>query len=130
MFEAIRLDHNAVEKEEEAIRRRARDLPDMLRLEYHERLKKELKDPDTYASLNYFFLTGIHHMYLNKYVRGILNLVVLLVGLVMLALFTPLGVLIIGFILVIELMALFRSQVVVKDHNNKICRRILDEIEP
>ncbi len=130
MFDAIRLDQDKVEEEEEAIRKRARDLPDPLRLDYHKRLKKELRDPDTYASLNYFFLTGIHHMYLGKYARGIVNLVVLIVGVFALALLPPLGVLIIAFILVIELMALFRSQIVVKDHNNKISQHILDELTP
>ena len=129
MFEALRLNQEAVDREEEDLRLRARDLPDAARLTYHERLRRELKDPDTYASLNYFFLTGIHHMYLEKFGRGIVNLAVLIVGLLMLAVLPPLGILLIGFILVVELMALFRSQVVVKNHNNQICRRILDELE-
>ncbi len=130
MFDAIRLNHEAVEAEEEEIRRQVRDLPDPIRLDYHKRLKKRLKDPDTYASLNYFFLTGIHHMYLDKYARGILNLVMLIVGLLTLVVLPPLGIIIILFILVVELMALFRSQTVVKDHNNKISQQILDEIAP
>ncbi len=131
MFEALSLNKEAVDADEEAIRLRVRELPDDCRREYHERLRRELKDPDTYATLNYFFLTGIHHMYLDKYLRGVLNLVVLLVGILCIVAAVPfLGVLIIGFILTVELMALFRSQVVVADHNNQVMQRILDDIEP
>ena len=130
MFEAISLNKEVVDAEEEAIRLRARELPDEQRREYHERLRRELKDPDTYATLNYFFLTGIHHMYLDKYLRGITNLVVLLIGIVCFVSGIPiLGTLIVGFILTIELMALFRSQVVVADHNNQVMKRILDDID-
>ena len=131
MFEAISLNKEAVNAEEEAIRLKVRDLPDEQRREYHERLRRELKDPDTYATLNYFFLTGIHHMYLDKYLRGALNLVVLLVGVAFIISGVAfIGMLVIGFILTIELMALFRSQVVVADHNNQVMKRILEDLEP
>ena len=131
MFEAISLNKQAVDAEEEALRLRARELPDEQRRQYHERLRVELKDPDTYATLNYFFLTGIHHMYLDKYLRGLINLVVLLVGIAcFVAGLSLLGFLIVGFILTVELMALFRSQVVVADHNNQVMKRILEELEP
>lgn len=131
MFEAISLSRDAVDAEEEAIRLRVRDLPDEQRREYHERLRRALKDPDTYATLNYFFLTGIHHMYLDKYGRGVLNLAVLLVGLACIFSGMPfIGMLIIGFILAVELMALFRSQVVVANHNNQVMKSILEELEP
>jgi hypothetical protein len=126
MFEALNLDAKQVAEEEEAIRLTVRELSDPQRLAFYEALAEELKDPDTYAMLNYFFLTGLHHMYLGNYTRGAINMSLLLVGIVLAvsgaAMF---GGLMIVFIISVEMMALFRSQVVVQDHNNKLSRKIL-----
>lgn len=126
MFEALNLDAKQVAEEEEAIRLTVRELSEPQRLAFYEAFSEQLKDPDTYAMLNYFFLTGLHHMYLGNYTRGAINMSLLLVGIVLAvsgaAMF---GGLIIVFIISVEMMALFRSQVVVQDHNNKLSRKIL-----
>lgn len=129
MFEALHLDAGEVDAHEENIRLRVRELDDARRKTYYARFKTEMKDPDTYAVLNYFFLTGFHHMYLGEFVRGAANLIMLLFGIALLiAGSILLGILLIGFILAVELMALFRSQVVVANHNNLVSERILSDL--
>ena len=129
MFEALRLDAATVTATAEEIRLRIRDLSDDQRKAYYDRFRKEVRDPDTFAVLNYFFLAGLHHMYLGNYLRGAVNLLTLLIGIVLLVSgLTLLGTLLVGFILVVELMALFRSQVVVAHHNNEVAQDILDDL--
>ena len=127
MFEALKLNAADVEAHEEEIRLRVRDLDDAARKAYYEQFGQDMKDPDTYAILNYFFLAGLHHMYLGDFTRGAINLSVLIAGIsLMLTGFGLLGGLAIGFIVAVELMALFRSQVVVANHNNLLGERILN----
>ena len=127
MFEAIKLDAAAVKAHEEDIRLRVRELDDTARKAYYEQFGQDMKDPDTYAILNYFFLTGLHHMYLGDFTRGAINLSILIAGIgLMLTGFSLFGGLAIGFIIAVELMALFRSQVVVANHNNLLSERILN----
>ena len=126
MFEALKLNAADVEAHEEEIRLRVRDLDDAARKAYYEQFGQDMKDPDTYAILNYFFLTGLHHMYLGDFTRGAINLSILIAGIgLMLTGFSLFGGLAIGFIVAVELMALFRSQVVVANHNNLLSERIL-----
>ncbi len=119
----------AIEQDEERIRKMVRELPDDKRLWFFREAEKQLKDPDTYATLNFLFIAGLHHFYLGKWVRGFINLGVFLAGAVML--FTSLsgvGLLLLIAVMVIELKALFQSQTVVQDYNNGVMERIYREI--
>ncbi len=127
MFEGLTLRKEEVANREEAIRKRVAALEPSLRKTYFQRVGKQLKDPDTYAVLNYFFLTGLHHMYLGKWLRGFVNLIVLTVGVVLMFQGYP-GYWLVVFILAIELMALFRSEVIVNHHNNDVAERLLAEL--
>lgn len=122
-------DNEAILKEEERIRRLVRELPDEKRALFFKQAEKHLKDPDTYAVLNYLFIAGLHHFYLGKWIRGSINLVIFLMGVVLL--FTGLaftGVLLLVVISAIELKALFKSQIVVQDYNNGVMEAIYREI--
>lgn len=122
-------DNEAILEEEERIRRLVRELPDEKRALFFKQAEKHLKDPDTYAVLNYLFIAGLHHFYLGKWIRGSINLFVFLMGVVLL--FTGLafaGVLLLVVISVIELKALFKSQIVVQDYNNGVMEAIYREI--
>ena len=44
------------------------------RLYYAQELQ-QIKDPDTYAALNWFFIAGLHHFYLGKWQKGVMNLI-------------------------------------------------------
>ncbi|WP_292924369.1 TM2 domain-containing protein [Nitrosomonas sp.] len=115
--------------DEERIRRMVRELPDDKRPRFFREVEKQLKDPDTYATLNFLFIAGLHHFYLGKWVRGFINLGIFLIG--MLMLFTSLagvGLLLLIVITAVELKALFQSQTVVQDYNNGVMERIYREV--
>lgn len=115
--------------EEERIRRMVRELPDDKRSRFFREVEKQLKDPDTYATLNFLFIAGLHHFYLEKWIRGFFNLGIFLTGFAML--FTPLfgtGLLLLIVITAVELKALFQSQTVVQDYNNGVMERIYREV--
>jgi len=48
-------------------------LPDAQRAEFYRKSGKKIRDPDTYAALNWFFVIGLHHFYLRRWLRGWLN---------------------------------------------------------
>lgn len=124
------LDQQAVNAEEERLRKIASELPDEQRKEFFQELSRSLRDPDTYAALNWFFLTGLHHFYLGRWQRGALDLGAFLLGLVCLVTGQVLaGIALLAFVSIIELWALFRAQIIVQDWNNQIYRRLLQSRE-
>lgn len=115
-----------VEAEEDRLRSVANSLPSEERKAFYREASRAVKDPDTYAALNWFFLTGLHHFYLGRWGKGLLDLGLFLVGVVIM--FTHSFLLGLGLILaivVIEFWALFRSQVIVQDWNNQIYHQLL-----
>lgn len=117
-------------QKEESLRVRVSELEDSKRKLYYARLNKSLKDPDTYAVLNWIFLAGLHHFYLKKYVRGFINLVVFIAGLILLFNeYFLYGSIVIGIILITELYELFFSQSIILDYNNMISEQILLELD-
>jgi TM2 domain-containing membrane protein YozV len=117
-----------VEREENRLRDAVSGLPDDARKLYYERLWGRTKDPDTYATLNWFLVAGLHHFYLGKTVRGMINLAVFAVGVVLIFILPPIGIAIITVIFIVELWALFRSQIIVRDHNNLVSKATLQEV--
>jgi len=117
------LDKAEVQAEEESLRLAIRDLPDEQRKRFYAIAKKKLKDPDTFAVLNYLFITGLHHFYLGHWLRGIINLVVFIGGisLIVAGLWT-MGLGVIVGVSALEVYALFRSQLIVQDYNNQVMR--------
>ncbi|MBX3639159.1 MAG: TM2 domain-containing protein [Nitrosomonas sp.] len=123
------LSDSEVTEEEERIRELVRQLPDDKRFVFFQEAEKRLKDPDTYATLNYLFIAGLHHFYLGNWLRGVTNLAIFLIGIVML--FTSMrivGILLILIVSVIELYALFKSQIIVQAYNNAVMKKIYQEI--
>ncbi len=115
---------------EEALRLRVRDLPDDQRKAFYASAEKKLKDPDTFAVLNYLFIAGLHHFYLGRWLRGLINLAVFAAGIYLMFLDQwRNGFIVIGVITVLELYALFRSQVIVKAYNNRVSEDILASLE-
>ena len=123
------LNQSEVDAREEEIRLVVRELPDGTRKKYYEQAEKRLKDPDTYAVLNYLFIAGLHHFYLGRWFRGLVNLTVFGGGVYLLFLEQwQNGLIVIGIITALELYALFRSQIIVKHYNNGIAQEILDSL--
>ena len=124
------LKQSEVDAREEELRLEARELPDEQRKAYFEQTERRLKDPDTYAVLNYLFIAGLHHFYLGRWFRGLINLAVFSGGIYLMYLDQwKNGFIVIGIITALELYALFRSQIIVKHYNNRISEEILDSIE-
>jgi len=123
------LSQDEVNRREEELRQELRELPDDQRKRFYELAEIRVRDPDTYAVLNYLFIAGLHHFYLGKWVRGLFNLAVFVGGVTLL--FTEMIRIGLGMILaitVVELYALFRAELIASDHNNRVTEKILKEM--
>lgn len=117
------LNQKVVQDEEEALRLFIRDLPDEQRKEFYRLAKQKLKDPDTFAVLNYIFITGLHHFYLGHWLRGIINLIGFIIAITLLVMgLWKLGLALMILLSLTEIYALFRSQLIVQDYNNQVMR--------
>jgi len=122
------LNQKSVDEEEEAIRIWIQTLSDNNRVLFYKKVKTKIKDPDTYAALNWFFICGIHHFYLQKWLMGFIDLSIFTLGIALLILgYTEIGTLLMIILSSIELWALFRSQIIIQDWNNKVYKTILNE---
>jgi len=123
------LKQSEVAQKEESLRRIIRDLPDDTRKEFYRIVKKKLKDPDTFAVLNYLFITGLHHFYLGHWLRGIFNFVGFIAALVMVIDgLWAFGLGLFALISLTEIYALFRSQLIVQNHNNQLMEATLQKL--
>ena len=113
---------------EEHLREQIRQLSDEQRKHYYRLERQQLKDPDTYAGLNYFFIAGLHHFYLGRTNRGLINIALMVVGLLLLPLFAPLGVILLITVFIVELPQLFKSQRIVYAHNLDLMDDILETV--
>ena len=130
MFEAWTLKSDQVAEQEEALRLALRQLSDSERSTFYKAYNPQIKDPDTYATLNWFFIAGLHNFYLKQWIMGLFDLVLMVIGVVMLAVFWPLGAALIALVSLIELPALFRSQIIVADYNNQLGWSVLKRYNP
>jgi hypothetical protein len=120
------IDQLRVNAEEETLRQRVRGLPDAARARFYADVGERLRDPDTYAVLNYSLICGIHHLYLRRYALWLFELVLSVLGIVLLV--TPwlaLGAVLLLALLGAECYCLFRSQLIVQDYNNRVMREVL-----
>jgi TM2 domain-containing membrane protein YozV len=117
-----------VDAQEEQIRQQVNNLPDTAREQFYLNFKQQVKDPDTYAVLNWCFFAGAHHFYLGAWLRGIFNLLVAALGIALL--FSPLwlaGVVMLVLLSAAEMWTLFHSQIIVQDYNNQLMQKILHQ---
>jgi len=88
------------------------------------------KHPGTYATLNWFFLLGLHHFYLRRWPRGIIDL--LLSSIALYILFTTdspaYGGALLLAVAIIEVPQLLNYEHLVHSHNNQMMRRCLRRI--
>lgn len=117
MFEAYSLRAESVHEAAESLRHKIDGLSSAERAEYYAQYTQAIKDPDTYAVLNWVFLAGLHHFYLQHYLRGLLNLSVMTIGIALCFVLPVLGGALILLVTLVELPALFRSQLIVEAHN-------------
>lgn len=115
-----------IRQETDELRRRVTQLHGDARRAYYAEEAKLIKDPDTYAVLNYFFVFGLHHFYLGKFFTGLICFVLYVVGMIT---FLVGGWIIIVLLALFDLPQLFFSQRIVDRHNNKIARRLLEKYQ-
>ena len=122
------LDQRTIDADEDRLRAAAASLPDRERAAFYREARRRLRDPDTYAVLNWFFMVGLHHFYLGRYGRGLLDIGLVAAGIMsMIAGYVPVGLAAIMLVFILELRALFRSQVIVQAWNNGLQRQLLRE---
>ncbi len=123
------LNKEQVEAEEDSLRSDSLRLPDNQRQTFHAQFNRKFKDSDTYATLAWSMPIGLHHFYLGEWGRALLDISIFCIGLAFC--FTgeggllAFGLLLILGISIAELYSLFRAQVIVQNHNNRIMRQIL-----
>lgn len=118
-----------VDSEEEQLSARITELTDAQRKEFYATVKNKIKDPDTYAALNWFFITGLHHFYLGKWLSGMFDLILFIIGVTLIIIgLNSVGILLIVLISIVELWALFRAQIIVQDYNNRVYETALNEL--
>jgi hypothetical protein len=117
-------------QEEEQLRTQITKLNSEQKKQYYALEVEQVKDPDTYAVLNWAFLAGLHHFYLGKWQRGLLNLALMLIGMILwiTQLGIVLGAILIALVFVIELPQLFNSQSIIHHYNNQLMKRLLKQV--
>ena len=115
-----------LEIQEEQLREQINQLPTESKQKYYRTIRGALKDPDTYAVLNYCFICGLHHFYLNKPLFGVINLSAMLLGVL---LWQYYGFVLILLIAAIELPQLFKAQYIVAKYNQELMQETLEQVQ-
>lgn len=125
------VDKEALRLEENKLREQVAALSVEQKRKYYAQELKHIKDPDTYAALNWIFVMGLHHFYLGKWLRGLINLILMLVGAVLYfsGMFTLIGAVLVAFVFIIELPQLFNSEKIIYQYNNQLMRNILKQFK-
>ncbi|OOE71738.1 hypothetical protein [Salinivibrio kushneri] len=100
----------ALEAQEEALRKQVNGLTQSQKKRYFAEQSRQLKDPDTYAALNWAFLGGFHHLYLRKYRLFIVECTLLVIAVIGLVMSQPYFALILVGLVLFELPQLFLAQ--------------------
>ncbi len=132
-FEIMGLKSNTeqLRLEENQLREQVAALSITQKRHYYAQELQQIKDPDTYAVLNWFFIAGLHHFYLGKWQRGLINLVLMFTGLLFFisGMFSLLGAVFILFIFIIELPQLFNSENIIYSYNNQLMKKLLKQFD-
>ena len=124
-------DKEQLRLEENQLREQIATLSVEQKRQYYAQELQQIKDPDTYAALNWAFVAGLHHFYLGKWSRGLINLALMTLGVIFYFLvgFSLLGAALIVFVFAIELPQLFNSENVIHDYNNQVIKRLLAQFD-
>lgn len=125
LFEPI----EQLEKNEEQLRKQVNALPETQKKAFYKLQSERLKDPDTYATLNFFFLGGFHHCYLGKYTLFAIELTLLTLSMIGFFLGYPSLLCILILLVIYELPQLFFSQKIARQHNYNLSCEIFNEVQ-
>lgn len=118
-----------LQQEENQLREQVKALSVAQKRQYYSQELRHIKDPETYAALNWACLAGFHHFYLGKWHRGMLNLILVCLGVLIYFghVFSLLGLALILLVFIVELPQLFNSQNIIYRYNNQLMRRLLQQ---
>lgn len=117
-----------LEEQEELLRNKINALSDEQKKIFYRQQSKLIKDPDTYASLNWMFLGGVHHFYLRKYKIFALEISLLTISIISLIAGFDLAILILVAMTLYEAPQLFFSQKIARQYNYDVSERIYNEL--
>lgn len=126
--------NSSIDDLEDELRVRVKSLDQDSKKEYYRQLDHMIRDPDTYAVLNFFFVAGLHHFYLKKWTRGLINLGLLIFGITLVfgsfedPTFVGVGVFVIVGVYLVELAQLFYSQQIVREYNHDVGVHLFAEL--
>ena len=125
------IDKEQLRLEENQLREQIASLSVEQKRQYYAQELQYIKDPDTYAALNWVFIAGLHHFYLGKWQRGLVNLVLMFTGLFFYfsGIFSLFGAVIVLFVFLIELPQLFMSENVIHRYNNQLMKELLQQFD-
>jgi len=125
------MDNEGLKQEENQLREQISSLSLTHKRQYYSQELQKIKDPDTYAALNWAFVAGLHHFYLGKWQRGLANVLFMFVGIIFYFsnIFSPLGLALILVVFAVELPQLFNSQKIIYHYNSQIMRRLLQQFD-
>lgn len=113
--------------EEHELREQVRILPALQRNHYLKLESARLKSPDRYLLLNRLFPLGLHHFYLHRWGRGIVNAGLTAAGLTLLLATSQVlyGLMLLTAMVFIEIPQLLNARHLVHSQNNRIMARCL-----
>jgi hypothetical protein len=117
--------------EESQLRDRVAALSVQEKKQYYAQELQYIKDPDTYAALNWIFVAGLHHFYIGKWQRGLINIALMCAGILLYisGVFTLFGAALIALVFIIELPQLFNSEKIIYDYNNQLMKDLLKQFD-
>ncbi|OOE73089.1 MULTISPECIES: hypothetical protein [Salinivibrio] len=118
----------ALEAQETELKQQVNGLTQSQKKRFFAEQSRQLKDPDTYAALNWGFLGGIHHLYLRKYGLFVVECVLLVIAIIGLVLNQPYFGLILAGLVLFELPQLFFAQKIARQYNYHVSREIFEHI--
>jgi hypothetical protein len=117
-----------LEEKEDLLRQEVNKLSDDKKKAYYKALSHSLKDPDTYASINYFFIGGFHHFYLGKYKIFAIEFTLLVMSILGFIFVHQYAIYLILLIAVYELPQLFFSQKIARQYNYDLSLQLYNDL--
>ncbi|CAM3770181.1 hypothetical protein VA7868_03437 [Vibrio aerogenes CECT 7868] len=119
-----------LEAKEEQLRQQVNASAEEIRKAFFREQADQIKDPDTYAVLNYMFIGGFHHLYLGRYKLFAMDISLTIIAMLMFFVFdhdrTGAGIVI--FLCCFELPQLFLSQKIARQRNYEISSAIFQRL--
>lgn len=120
------------EEKEEILRGKILELNEEDRLKFYSTQQEKIKDPDTYATLNYMFFLGLHHLYSGQYKTFLVEFTAIILSIILIYsevdFLATLGASGIIAILIYQASQLFMSQRIVRHRNYEISIEIYNNI--